>query len=77
MGPTGKLFYPLWVQPKSLIIGDVSYRREDLKTTDWDKYIYTGRQWVQYAVAPPKLKKTSELRQMAQHHIKLTRETGI
>ena len=53
--PKGTLHFPKYVNPKQLVRGDISYRREDESTRDWDKYFYTGDQWLPQVAAPAPL----------------------
>ncbi len=76
MDKRGKLYYPRWVNSKKLLIGDISFRREDIESP-WHKFIYTGRQWIDFEIAPESLKQKMRLRQQAQEHVKSVRDTGI
>ncbi len=76
MNKRGNLYYPRWVKPRQLLIGDISFRRENTEDP-WHKFIYTGRQWIDFEVAPESLKHKMRLRQQAQEHVKQVRETGV
>jgi len=72
---TGNIWYPIWVNQKYLIIGDVSYRRKD-KESEWKKMLYNGDKWIPYNIAIPQLIQKSETRQAAMNHNQLVRRTG-
>ncbi len=76
MDKRGTLYFPRWVKSKNLIIGDISFRRDNIESP-WHKFIYTGRQWIDFEISPESLKKKMHLRQQAQEHIKQVRETGV
>jgi len=75
MKPKGLLHFPQWVKPKSLLIGDISYRRKT-EDSEWQKYLWTGSEWRMYDLVSAALKLKSELRHGLQKHTKLVRETG-
>ena len=72
----GLLHYPQWVQPKTLIVGDISYRRKT-EDSEWKKYIWTGKEWRLYDFVTYALQKKSELRQGLHMQNKLQRTKGI
>jgi len=76
MDKRGNLYYPRWVKSRNLLIGDICFRRDDLESP-WHKFIYTGRQWIDFEIAPESLKLKMRLRQEAQDHVRMVRETGI
>lgn len=72
---TGDIKFPNWVNPKKLLIGDVSYRERD-DSPEWRKMLYNGTSWIPFNLAIPQLQQKSGLRQRAMEHNQLTRKTG-
>lgn len=71
MRDKSKTYYPRWVKPRHLLIGDVCYRWHG---GEWKKFLFTGRQWIQEDIAPPGVKKTSRARSKYMHHNEGLRE---
>ena len=76
MKPQGLIHYPVWVKPKELLIGDISYRRKS-ESEEWGKFIWAGKEWLPYETSTAQLKQKSELRHGLQRHVKLTRTKGL
>jgi hypothetical protein len=75
--PKGILHFPKYVNPKKLVRGDISYRREDESTKDWDKYFYTGDQWLPEKVASAPLIQLSDKRAGLHNQTTVARTQGL
>jgi hypothetical protein len=75
--PKGKLHFPKYVDPKHLVRGDISYRREDESTKDWEKFIYAGDEWLPYKVASASLIMLGDKRAGLHSHTTVARTQGL
>jgi len=74
--PKYEFRFPVWVNSRHLILGDICYRHK-IGNGQRIKMLYTGRHWIEYKIAPKSLKRKSERRADAMKHFEAVRKTGL